>query len=112
MSDLSKILADLSPEQRELFLLRLGDLAGERGPEAPVDVIPRRGDAGPALLSFAQERLWFLEQLDPGTAAFNVPAAVRLIGELDRAALAASLRGLVRRHEALRTAFVAAGVSV
>ena len=57
-------------------------------------------------LSFAQERLWFLDQLTPGTAAYNVPTAVRLQGRLDVAALERSLNEIVRRHEILRTTFV------
>jgi amino acid adenylation domain-containing protein len=56
-------------------------------------------------LSFAQERLWFLERLQPGTAAYNLPLALRLAGRLDAAALAASLDAIVARHEALRTRF-------
>ncbi len=58
-------------------------------------------------LSFAQERLWFLDQLEPGVAAYNMPAAVRLSGQLDPEALAASLTDLARRHETLRTRFAA-----
>jgi amino acid adenylation domain-containing protein len=59
-----------------------------------------------APLSFAQERLWFLDRLEPGSAAYHVPAAVRLTGVLDPARLAAALDGIVARHEALRTRFV------
>jgi amino acid adenylation domain-containing protein len=59
----------------------------------------------PIPLSFAQERLWFLEQIDPGTAAYNMPGAVRIRGPVDEAALARSLDELWRRHEALRTTF-------
>jgi amino acid adenylation domain-containing protein len=62
---------------------------------------------GAASLSYAQERLWFLEQLQPGTAAYNMPAALRLRGPLDVGALGQSLGEIVRRHEALRTTFVA-----
>ncbi|HEU4655549.1 MAG TPA: amino acid adenylation domain-containing protein [Steroidobacteraceae bacterium] len=58
-------------------------------------------------LSFAQERLWFLEQLDVG-AAYNVPLGARLTGELNFAALRDALNELVRRHEILRTRFVQA----
>jgi amino acid adenylation domain-containing protein/thioester reductase-like protein len=60
---------------------------------------------GEMLLSFAQARLWFLEQLEPGSYAYNMPAAVRLTGSLNVAALKQSLQEIVQRHEALRTTF-------
>ncbi|HEV7519269.1 MAG TPA: amino acid adenylation domain-containing protein, partial [Thermoanaerobaculia bacterium] len=60
---------------------------------------------GPLPLSFSQERLWFLDQLDPGSAAYNIPVALKLCGRLDPAVLAASLQEIVRRHESLRTTF-------
>ncbi|MGK3959181.1 non-ribosomal peptide synthase/polyketide synthase [Sorangium sp. So ce118] len=68
----------------------------------PLVPVPREG-ALP--LSFAQQRLWFLDRLEPGSAFYNVPAVVRLSGWLDVDALARSLQEVVRRHEALRTAF-------
>jgi amino acid adenylation domain-containing protein len=68
------------------------------------------GDAAPA--SFAQERMWFLEQLDPGTAAYNVPFALRFRGELDVDALEVSLERLVARQEALRTRLETSGGGV
>ncbi|MDZ7342104.1 MAG: non-ribosomal peptide synthase/polyketide synthase, partial [candidate division KSB1 bacterium] len=58
-------------------------------------------------LSFAQQRLWFLDQLEAGTAAYNLPAAVRLTGDLNIAALESSLNEIVKRHESLRTTFSA-----
>jgi amino acid adenylation domain-containing protein len=61
----------------------------------------------PAPLSFAQERLWFLDRLDPGSAAYNIPAAFRLRGPLDAAALEQALATVVERHEGLRTRFAA-----
>ncbi|WP_141753463.1 condensation domain-containing protein, partial [Duganella sp. HH101] len=56
-------------------------------------------------LSFAQQRLWFLDQFEPGSAFYNIPAAVRLNGQLDATALQRALNEIVRRHEALRTRF-------
>ncbi|MFL5653191.1 MAG: amino acid adenylation domain-containing protein, partial [Ktedonobacteraceae bacterium] len=56
-------------------------------------------------LSFAQQRLWFLDQLDPGNAAYNLPSAVRLGGRLNPQALEQSVQEIVRRHESLRTTF-------
>jgi amino acid adenylation domain-containing protein len=58
-------------------------------------------------LSLAQERLWFLDQLEPGCAAYNIPAALRLQGLLNVAALEQSLNATIRRHEILRTTFPA-----
>ncbi|MBV9109626.1 MAG: amino acid adenylation domain-containing protein, partial [Gemmatimonadetes bacterium] len=61
--------------------------------------------AGALPLSFAQERLWFIDRLEPGSAVYNLPAARRLGGALDVAALERALGEIVRRHEALRTVF-------
>src|SRR4051812_2987000 len=57
-------------------------------------------------LSFAQQRMWFIEQLAPGGVAYNASFAARLQGPLGVAALERSLMELVRRHESLRTTFV------
>jgi amino acid adenylation domain-containing protein/non-ribosomal peptide synthase protein (TIGR01720 family) len=65
------------------------------------------GAAGELPLSFGQERLWFLDRLTPGGAAYNVPVAIRLRGALDAAALAGAFGEIVRRHESLRTTFAA-----
>src|ERR1051325_5365117 len=56
-------------------------------------------------LSFAQQRLWFLEQLDPGNPIYNIASALRLHGQLNVDALERTLNEIVRRHESLRTAF-------
>lgn len=59
----------------------------------------------PLPLSFGQRRIWFIEQLEPGRSTYHVPAAIRLRGRCDPAALAAAFTDLGRRHEALRTRF-------
>ncbi len=106
--DLARI-EDLSPEQLDQLLRALQD----RKPAAADGRIPPRphedssGGGEPLELSFAQERLWFLDQLQPGSAAYNVPAAFRLRGPLAAGLLARALGEIVRRHEALRTTFAA-----
>ena len=59
----------------------------------------------PLPLSFSQQRLWFLEQLEPGRATYNTPAAIRMTGRLDVPALERGFTELVRRHESLRTTY-------
>ncbi|TQF10664.1 amino acid adenylation domain-containing protein, partial [Myxococcus llanfairpwllgwyngyllgogerychwyrndrobwllllantysiliogogogochensis] len=79
--------------------------AGAGASRAPELVpVPRTGELP---LSFAQRRLWFLDQLEPGTALYNLPAAIRLDGPVDVAALEQAFGALVRRHESLRTTFPA-----
>ncbi|HEY9856591.1 MAG TPA: amino acid adenylation domain-containing protein [Stenomitos sp.] len=73
-------------------------------PEAAVLRVERHHD-GHLPLSFSQERLWFLDQLDPNSSTYNIPAALRLKGSLDVVALERSLNEIVRRHEVLRTTF-------
>ncbi|MGH9367918.1 MAG: non-ribosomal peptide synthetase [Thermoanaerobaculia bacterium] len=102
MSDLAARIASLPPEKRALLEERLLT-ARESRPPAPA--IPRRAGSGPTPLSFAQQRLWFLDRLDPGKSLYNVPEALALRGPLDAAALERALRQIVRRHEVLRTSF-------
>jgi hypothetical protein len=93
----------LSAAKRALLeraLLRRRDSAGAS------TTIPRRGTTGPAPLSFAQQRMWFLEQWEPGAPTFNGARAFRLRGGLDRDALERSLRAVIARHESLRTVVV------
>jgi acyl carrier protein len=68
----------------------------------PVRPVPR---AGALSLSFAQQRLWFLDRLAPGSPFYNIPAALRFAGPLDAAVLARALSEVRRRHESLRTVF-------
>ncbi|HKS08031.1 MAG TPA: amino acid adenylation domain-containing protein [Pyrinomonadaceae bacterium] len=92
----------LSAAKRALLEKRL---AGRVSSEADGQAIRPGARNGPVALSFAQQRLWFLDQLEPGLVAYNVPAAVRLVGKLDVAVLNWSLNEIVRRHESLRTTF-------
>ncbi|HEV2145843.1 MAG TPA: amino acid adenylation domain-containing protein, partial [Longimicrobiaceae bacterium] len=77
-------------------------------PAPPLERVPREDGAG-LPLSFAQQRLWLVDRLDPGSTAYNIPFALRVRGALDVAALRACLDGLVRRHETLRTTFAERG---
>jgi amino acid adenylation domain-containing protein len=70
--------------------------------DTPLQPVPR---SAVIPLSFAQQRLWFLSQLEPDSAAYNVPLVIRLRGQLDYTLLQASLTGVVQRHEVLRTTF-------
>jgi amino acid adenylation domain-containing protein len=85
------------------------DAAREGGRRVTLSpVTPVRRDAE-LPLSFAQQRLWFFDQLEPDNPFYNVPVALRLSGRLDQLALAQSLTEVVRRHESLRTTFAADG---
>jgi amino acid adenylation domain-containing protein len=92
----------LSPADRRRLLELLHDrasrVAAERG-------IPRRQGGGPAPLSFAQQRLWFVDALKHAGPAYNIAFAVELAGGLVVPALAAALAGVVHRHEVLRSVF-------
>ena len=68
-------------------------------------ILPRAEDAE-LPLSYAQQRLWFLDQLEPNSAIYNIPIALRLVGTLNRVALEQSLQEIIHRHEALRTNFI------
>lgn len=76
----------------------------ERSASLALPIGPVTRDADPPL-SFAQQRLWFLDQLEPGNPLYNVPCSVRISGALDVAALERSLNEIIRRHEILRTRF-------
>jgi len=76
--------------------------------KAQVQIISQRTRTEPCPLSFAQQRLWFLNQLEVDSFAYNISAAVRLKGMLNIIALHESFNEIVRRHEALRTSFAIA----
>jgi amino acid adenylation domain-containing protein/non-ribosomal peptide synthase protein (TIGR01720 family) len=100
--------AELSP--RRLFdtptIAGLADAVEAGGPaQEPIEPIETVHRTGPLPLSFAQQRLWFLDEFEPGGHEYHTITALRLTGTLDTAALAVALRGLVGRHEPLRTTF-------
>jgi amino acid adenylation domain-containing protein len=104
MMELPERMAVLSPERRALLEARLTSQGlGRLEPTS----VPRRTHGSLAPLSFAQQRLWFLNQLEPGSSAYHMPWAARLTGPLDVAALQRAFDTIVARHEALRTTFVA-----
>jgi amino acid adenylation domain-containing protein/thioester reductase-like protein len=102
MSNLLKQVANLSPEKRELLLQRLNK-EGRNHSQPQIKRQNRESNSFP--LSFAQERLWFLNQLEPDSSAYNIPTAVRLKGSLNVMVLAQSLNEVIQCHEALRTTF-------
>jgi amino acid adenylation domain-containing protein len=95
----------LSDDQAEMLALLLAE---EELAPASRPPIARRDPAAVVPISPAQRRLWFLQQLEPSSAAYNIPCAVRLHGRLDAPALARALGAIVQRHEALRTTFAPA----
>ncbi len=111
----ANVLDGVAPDVLERLAQRLGQM-GDGTPAGrarhAIPVLPRAGGALEAPLSFAQQRLWFFDELRPGDPVYNLPLAYRLRGRLDTGALAAALDGLVGRHEALRTAFVRRGDAV
>src|SRR5215218_8308489 len=98
MTEVSRKLADLTPEQRKLLALRLRMQKAKESAPAPQ---AREGGVFP--LSFAQQRLWVLDRLEPGATGYNMSFARRLRGPIDVPALERALAELVRRYETLRT---------
>jgi len=95
----------LSPEVRSLLAQRLAGQTRSREVSAGYARLARRGSGSRFPLSFAQERLWFLEQLEGPSALYNSTHTFRMRGDLDAAAMAEACRELVARHEILRTTF-------
>jgi len=100
-------LAALSPKQRQALFEKLqekGLKAARTHPTAPPILrVPRDRDLP---LSFSQQRLWFIDQIEPGNPAYNIPQVLRLAGEIDPRLLQWIFSEIVRRHESLRTTFV------
>src|SRR5215212_1870681 len=102
MSNIQERIAELSPEKREL-LTRLLQKKGVDFSHLPI--MPRKSEAGRMPPSFAQQRLWFLDQLEPGSSFYNIFDTLSFDGPLNASALEQSLNEVVRRHEVLRTTF-------
>jgi amino acid adenylation domain-containing protein len=100
MQNVTERIASLAPEKRA-FLERM--LQRKRGEASTPKPLAKRNPEEPIPLSFAQQRLWFLDQLEPNSATYNISAAAILRGTLDVAALERTLNTIVSRHEALRT---------
>lgn len=102
MSQLTQRLAQLSPELRAQLMEQVKGRAAAPSLQAILPVA-REGETFP--LSFAQQRLWFIEQMEPGNAAYLIATAIRLEGPIQVALLEQSFTHLLRRHESLRTTF-------
>ncbi|MDT5268376.1 MAG: hypothetical protein QOH49_562 [Acidobacteriota bacterium] len=110
--------AGLDADKLELldYLLEEEGLEGA-APSGEIRPVERAGSPSPSCepqqspLSYAQQRLWFLDQFEPGRSAYNIAGAIRIAGRLDAAALGRILDEIVRRHESLRTSFASVGGS-
>ena len=102
MSEVSTRIANL-PAAKLQLLLR--EMAKKKSGATESKITPRARTGGAFPLSFAQQRLWFLDQLDPGNHIYNEASAIRLTGTLNTQALARSFDEIIRRHEVLRTTF-------
>ena len=99
-------LADLTPQQQALLTLRLRKKAAGRTAKSPNSLGLKRVSRDTQLrASFAQERQWFLDQLEPGTSLYNMGSTVRLKGPLNLKVLEQCLNTVISRHESLRTCF-------
>ena len=103
MNDTAQRIEELSKSKRALFELLLKERKKEAIPQ--IRAAPGRPQANTFPMSFAQERLWFFDQFEPGTYLYNVPFSVRLEGKLSFPALVRSIEQIIRRHEILRTTF-------
>ena len=102
MTNVSQRIASLPPEKRALLERAL---LKQRASSAADQAIPRRDEDGPCRMSSAQERVWFLHQMYPDNAAYNLFRVWRMEGSLDVAALKKALDTIVVRHQVLRTTF-------
>ncbi|NJP06330.1 MAG: hypothetical protein HC837_12230 [Chloroflexaceae bacterium] len=98
----SSLRATLTARKAEIIAFLRQRQPVATGKTHSITAVSREGELP---LSFAQQRLWFLEQLKPGRPVYTIPAVFSLTGSLDRVALEQSVNALVARHESLRTCF-------
>ncbi len=103
MNDFANRIANLSPEARALFEAKFRQKAAAK--RYPIPTLPRSGQAQAFAQSFAQQRLWFLDQWEPQSAFYNINSVLKLEGELEVAAFERCVNEIVKRHESLRTSF-------
>ncbi|MCT7357308.1 condensation domain-containing protein, partial [Streptomyces sp. 15-116A] len=101
---LAERIAALPKSRRALFQALAGRTGGRAAEREDPEPAPRDPGTAP-VLSFAQRRLWFIDQLQPGSPAYNVPVATRIRGPLNVTALHGALQDVVDRHEVLRTVY-------
>ena len=100
MTNLLDRIADLPPEKRALLLQKLNQKKAN-----PTKITRQNRTSNTFPLSFAQQRLWFLDQLDPGNTTYNICSVGRITGNLDLIALQQTFNAIIQRHEILRTNF-------
>jgi hypothetical protein len=106
MSDATKWVGEMSAEKLDLLIRKIRQKKeGAEGAQSAPRIARRERPEEPAPLSFGQQQLWFMEQMSPGSAVYNLPAAVRCEGDLRIDVLERCLAEIERRHEALRTRF-------
>jgi len=101
MNSIVRQYAGLTPEKRALFKR----LLIQQGIDPLSLILPQDRTTNSFPLSFAQQRLWFLDQFEPGSPVYNIPTAIRMIGAVSETVLSRCLKELARRHESLRTVF-------
>src|SRR3954471_16722184 len=104
MRNVTPSATEFSSAKQLLLERRLQGAMANASKQPTIGRYPRRENAP---LSFAQQRLWFLDQLIGGNAVYNISEVLRLKGPLDVSALEWSLAQIIRRHESLRTTFSA-----
>lgn len=103
MNEIESLIFELAPQKRELLQLLLKEQSGQLSESFVFHSLDR---AGPIPLTSAQQRLWFWEQFVQGGAAYNMPFAMRVRGQLQLPYILGAMNSVVHRHEILRTSFV------